>query len=125
LSGSTAAALLGDPKLSTLNCFTPLAPGNGTYDKEGFGTVRDHLGQQCVWRIVGNVFAASEEADERSPSLGTMVANRPSQHWIFRLEGIQDRALRRLAVQVELYLSIQTRKCAQMRRQHDSYHGSV
>ena len=54
-----------------------------------------------------------------------MVANRPAQHRIGRLERVEDGALRRRFLDVEGDLSLDARKRPQVVRKDDADHGSV
>ena len=56
---------------------------------------------------------------------GDVVADRPAQHRIAGLERVEDRALRDRTLDVELHLAVDARQRPQMRRKHDSDHGSV
>ena len=57
--------------------------------------------------------------------LRDVVADRPAQHRIAGLERVEDRALRDRALDLELHLAVDARQRPQMRREHDSDHGSV
>jgi hypothetical protein len=52
-----------------------------------------------------------------------VVAERPAQHRIAGLERVEDRALRRLTLDIQHHLIVDTRERPQMRREHDSDHG--
>src|SRR6516165_9300306 len=102
-----------------------LAAGNGPYDEKGFGPGRDRVGQRAVWRLMGQILLAGEEPQEGPALLCNVVADRPTQHRVAGLERVEDRALRNLAVDVELHLAIDARQRSQMHREHDSDHDSV
>jgi len=113
-----AADLLGSFSLS------PDSPArDGSQHHEGFCTRGDGVGQRGIRRFVGHIFRTGEETDERSSSLRDVVPNRAAQDGVARLELVQDRALRRRAVDVEAHLTGDPRERAQMRRQDDSDHG--
>ena len=70
--------------------------------------------QGRVGRLVGQVFFAGKEAQKRPPLLRDMVADGAAQHGIARLESVEDRAQRRLALDFELYFALdvrQVRRC--------------
>src|SRR5262249_21498650 len=69
---------------------------------------------------MGHILLAGEEPHERAALLRDVVANRPAQHRIGGLERIEDRALRRGAVDVELYFAVDARERPQMSRQDDA-----
>ena len=54
-----------------------------------------------------------------------MVADRSAQHGIAGLERVEDRALRDRALDLDAHLAADVRQRPQMRREHDSNHGSV
>src|SRR5438876_2956536 len=104
---------------------TALAAGNGPDDEKRFCPRRDRVGQRGVRRFVGQILLAGEEPQERTALLRDVVADRPAQHWIARLERVNDRALRGLTLNVELHLAADARQSPQMWREYDSDHGSV
>src|SRR5439155_1295763 len=102
-----------------------LAAGHGAHDQKRLGTERDRVGQRGVRRLVGQILLAGEEPHERPALLCDLVADRPEQHGIAGLEGVEERALRGSALDVELHLAVDARERPQMCREHDSDHGSV
>lgn len=54
-----------------------------------------------------------------------VVADRAAQHRIAGFERVEDRALRKLPLNVERHLAVDTRERPQMRWQHDADHGRV
>ncbi len=54
-----------------------------------------------------------------------MIANRPAQHGIARLERIENRALRDRTLNLKLYFLPNMRQRPKMLRKFDSNHGSV
>jgi hypothetical protein len=54
-----------------------------------------------------------------------VVADRSAQHRVAALQSVENRALRRLTCNVQLYLAFKVRKCPQMRRESDADHGRV
>src|SRR5439155_15774865 len=107
------------------HCTRPLAAGHGAHDQKGLGAERDRVGQRGVRRLVGQILLAGEEPHERPALLCDLVADRPAQHGIAGLEGVEERALRGRTLDVELHLAVDARERPQMCRQHDPDHGSV
>src|SRR6266568_5205832 len=83
-----------------------LAAGDGPDDEKGLRPRRDRLGQRGVRWLVGEVPLAGEEPQERPALLRDVVADRPAQHGIAGLEGVEDRALRSLALDLDLHLAL-------------------
>src|SRR6266404_574067 len=54
-----------------------------------------------------------------------MIADRPSQHRISRLEYVEDRTERNLTINLELHFVVDLRQRSQMIRERDSDHGST
>ena len=54
-----------------------------------------------------------------------LVPDRPAQHRVAGLQGVEHRPLRRLPLHLELHLAADLRQPAQVRRQDDSNHGRV
>src|SRR5262245_37443336 len=102
-----------------------LAASNGPDDKKRLRTSRDRGGQWGVGRLVGQILLAGKEPHERSALLRDMIADRPPQHRIAGLEGVEDRALSDRSLDVELHFSTDARQRSQMWREYDSDHGSV
>ncbi len=75
--------------------------------------------------LVGQILLAGEEAHERPAFQRHVVADRTAQHRIACLEGVEDRALRDLPLDLERHLALDVRELAQMWRQHDADHGNV
>ena len=71
------------------------------------------------------ILPAGEEADEVPALRRPVIANRPAQGRIARLQRVEDRALRRTLLGVEGDLSLDARKGSQVMRKHDADHGSV
>jgi len=64
-------------------------------DEQKWLVTRDNgIRQEEVRGLVGQIFAASEKAQEGAALLRDMVANRPSQHRVGRLERVESRAQR-------------------------------
>jgi hypothetical protein len=59
---------------------------------------------------VGEILLAGEEAQEGASAMGDVVADSPAQYRITRLKGVKDRALGRLALNVERHLAIDPRQ---------------
>src|SRR5262249_58424034 len=77
-----------------------------------------------VRRLLRQVFLAGEESHECPALSRDLVADRPAQHRIARLERVEDRALRHRPLDLELQLALDARERAQMRGQHHPDHGS-
>jgi len=101
------------------------AAGDGPYDQKGLRAGPDGFGQRGIRRFMGQIFGACEEPQERSAFVSDVVADRPAQHRIRRLERVEDRALRDRTPNVQLDLALDMRQRPQVRRKHDSDHGSV
>src|SRR5437660_12847859 len=65
---------------------TTLPAGNCPHDEEWLVALHDRIGQGSIRRFVRNVFAAGEEADERSALERVVFANGAAQHWVFVLQ---------------------------------------
>jgi hypothetical protein len=53
---------------------------------------------------VGQVFLASEEPQHRPPLLRNLIADRPAEHGIAGLHGVENGALRDRTLNIELHL---------------------
>jgi hypothetical protein len=71
------------------------------------------------------IFLAGEKAQESTPLLRDLIANRASQHGITRLQRIEHRALRDRTLDLELHFTADVRQGAKMLRKFDSNHGSL
>ena len=69
----------------------------------------DCIGERGVGRLVGEVFFAGEEAQERAALLRVVVADGAAQHGIAGLERVQHRALRDRALDFERHLTADVR----------------
>src|SRR5207244_13180161 len=101
------------------------AAGHGPGDETRLRPRSHRLGQGSVRRLMRQIFLAGEEPDERPPLLRDVVADRAAQHRVTGLQRVQDRALRRLTFDVELYLAADARQVPQMGWEHHSDHGSI
>ena len=102
-----------------------LAPGYRADNHKGLGSGCDSRGQWGVRRFMGQILSAGEESHKRTALLCNVIADGPAQHWIARLERIEDRALGHVSLDLELHLAVYAREFPQMCREHDSDHGSV
>ncbi len=66
------------------------------------------------------IFLASKKSQERPPLQRPMLANRPAQHRIARLERIEHCSLRGLPLDFEFHLSPNARQRSQMMRKQYS-----
>src|ERR1700693_536998 len=85
----------------------------------------DLVGQGRVDRFVGEVLFAGEEPEHWTASPRDVIANRPAQHRIRRLKGVEHGALRDGTIDLQLDLSTYIGKRAQVRRQLDADHDKV
>src|SRR5262249_41493979 len=53
------------------------------------------------------------------------IADRPAEHGVGRLEGVEHRALRHLALDLEPHLAVDARQLPQVRGEDDADHGRV
>ena len=94
-------------------------------DAERLGARDDRPGERHVGRIVRQVLLAAEEPHERPPLFGGLVADRPAEHRVLRLERVEHRALRDRRVHLQCHLAGHLGERLQMRGQHDPDHGNV
>ncbi|MCL4295544.1 MAG: hypothetical protein KJ077_07445 [Anaerolineae bacterium] len=71
------------------------------------------------------VLPTHEEPDKWPPLLRNVITNRPAQHRIARLKGVQNRALGNRPLNFKLDLAADPRQPAQMRRQYHPDHGNT
>src|SRR5579859_1796304 len=71
------------------------------------------------------VLFAGKEPQKWSALLRDVVTDRSGQHRISRLESVEDRALRRLALHFEFYLPADLGQCSQVGRKRDANHDRV
>jgi len=71
------------------------------------------------------VFFTGEEAQECSPLLGDVVANRSLEHRIAHLQRVEHRALGHWVSNIKLNFAADARQSAQVLWQHDPNHGNV
>src|SRR2546425_998928 len=97
-----------------------LAAGDRPDDEKGLRPRRDRVGERGIGRLVGQVPLAREKSQERPPLLGDVIADRPAQHGIVGLEGVEHRAPsdRPLPGDVERHLAFDLRQRPQVRRAH-------
>ena len=101
------------------------AAGDGRHNQKGLGPRRDRLRQGGVRQFMGEVLLAREEPHKRLALVPDVIADRPAQHRIAGLEGIEDRALRGPAINLKLHFAVEVRQHQERRREHDSDHGNV
>jgi hypothetical protein len=95
---------------------------HGPDNQEWLVTRRDRIRKRRVRQLVRQILLARVETYERSAFLRDVVANRPAQHGIGRLEGVEDRPLRDAALDVDRDFAIHAREVPQVRRKLDSNH---
>ena len=74
---------------------------------------------------MGQIFLASEEAQERPALLRNVITNSPAQHGIVSLERVEHRAKRGRTCDFDRHLVADVRQSSQMLREYDANHGSV
>src|SRR5579863_2776795 len=102
-----------------------LAAGDGSNNQKRLGAFGHRLGQRGVRRLMGQVLLAGEEAQERPALEGDVIADRPPQHGIAGLEGVEHRALRDRALDLERHLARDLRQGAQVGREYYSDHSGA
>jgi tetratricopeptide (TPR) repeat protein len=86
----------------------------------------DHgLGQRRIRRLVGQIQAAGEEADEGAALQRDVVANGAPQHRIADLQGVQHRALGHHPFHLKRHLLVDLGQGAQVVRDDDADHARV
>src|SRR5258707_14342462 len=80
--------------------------GDGPHQQERLRPRRDGVGQRGVRRFMRQILSTGEEPHKRTALVRDVLANRPAQHRIAGLERVEDRALRGLALDLELHLAI-------------------
>src|SRR5439155_26306591 len=110
---------------SRSSCIRASAAGHRPYDQKGFPPRRDRVREGSVRRLVGEILLARKEPYQWTPLLRGGITDRPAQHWILCLQRVEDRALRRRALNLERHLSADARQRPKMLRKHDVDHGSV
>src|SRR5215475_13013745 len=71
------------------------------------------------------VFAAGKKTNHWPANLRHLIAHRPAQHWIFRFNRVQQRALSQRSVELKFYFTFDVRQRTQIRRKNDAYHCTV
>jgi hypothetical protein len=99
-----------------------LASSDRPDNQKRFFPRRNRIRQRGVWRFVGEIFLAGEEAQEGAPLLCDLIANRAPQHRIARLERIEHRTLRDRPLDLELHFAVDVRQGAKVLRKFDSNH---
>src|SRR5258706_7738155 len=74
---------------------------------------------------MGKILLAGEEPQKRPPLLRNMIANRPAQHGIARLERVHHRTLRDRPLNIHLHLAGDVRQAPQVLRKQTPDHGRV
>src|SRR5439155_986368 len=107
---------------SRSSCIRASAAGHRPYDQKGFPPRRDRVREGSVRRLVGEILLAGKEPYQWTPLLRGGITDRPAQHWILCLQRVEDRALRRRALNLERHLSADARQRPKMLRKHDVDH---
>jgi hypothetical protein len=96
-----------------------LASCNGPHDQKRL-LPRDHRVRQWrVRRLMRKILLAGEEPQERPALLCHMVADRPPQHRIVRLECVDDGTLRNRTLDLDLHFPGYMRQPPQVWRKHN------
>ena len=88
-----------------------LPAGHSPHDEKRLGPYHDGVGQRGIRRCVGQILLTGEEPHERSALLRDVVADCPAQHRIAGFEGVENRALRRRTLDVQLHLAVDACQC--------------
>ena len=92
----------------------PLPARNRPNDNKRLLPGRDGIGERGVGRLVGEVFFAGEEAQERAALLRVVVADGSAQHGIARLERVEHGTQRDRSLDFERHLAADVRQVAEM-----------
>jgi hypothetical protein len=99
---------------------TQSAAGNRPNHQEGLLTGGHGVGQESIRRLERKILLAGEEAQEWTAGERNVVANRPAQHGVSSLEGIENGSLRGRSIDLELDFVAHVGQCAQVLRELDS-----
>ena len=66
-----------------------LTPCKGTDDQKRFGAIGNACWKPSIRRIVGQVFLAREEPDERASLMCGVIADRPAEYGVLRLQRVE------------------------------------
>src|SRR6476659_4987334 len=83
-----------------------LAASDRPHDQKRLCARRNRVGQQRIWRLMGQIFFAGEKPHERPALLRHMVTDGSAQHRIARLKRVEDRALRDWTLKLKLHLTV-------------------
>ena len=67
-----------------------LAASHRPYNPKRLSPCHDRIGQGDINRLMRQILSAGKEPDERPPLLRDVIANRPPEHGIRRLQRVQD-----------------------------------
>jgi hypothetical protein len=101
------------------------SPRHRPYYQQRLLPIRNRLRQQCIRRLMRQIFLTCKKSQKRSSLQRSMIANRPLQRWILCLQRIQHSPLRNRPGDVERHLTLDARQRSQMRRQFNPDHASV
>ena len=102
-----------------------LASGDRPNDAKGLAP-GDHIVRDGrVGGLEGQILPAGEEAQHGAPFFRCVIPNRPTQHGISGLQGIQDRPLGDRPLDLEADLFSNASQVAQVVRQDNPDHGNV
>src|SRR5437764_11489027 len=94
------------------------AAGDGADDEERLGAAFDSGWHRFVGGIVGEIFLTREEAQERAPLPGGVVADGAAQHGMTRLQRIQERVGCDGGLGLARHGAVDARRAGRMRAQY-------
>src|SRR5208283_2492473 len=103
---------------------TNLTSRHRANDQERFLTFGDRVGQLSLRRFVGPILFAGKKSHERAALQRAVLANRPAQRWITRLQRVEHGAQRHRSFNFKLHLAVHARQVAQMKWKYDANHDS-
>jgi hypothetical protein len=84
------------------------ASRHGANYEERLNTGNDFVRQWSLRRLVGQIFFACVESDERTASQRDVVANGPAKHRMARFESVEHRPQRSRRLDFKLHLTLHT-----------------
>lgn len=98
---------------------------DGADDEEGLLALAHGVGKGRFRRLMREVLAACEEAEEVAAFERAVIADRAFEHRILCFERVEHRANRRRSVNVQSDLTLSPGQCAQVEWDHNSDHVGV
>ena len=124
ISDGTAEADALTRQFLTVFLETASSAGDGPDDDERLLPRCDSIRQRGVGRLVGQIFLAGEEAQERAALLGVVVADGAAQHGIARLKCVQHRTLRDRTIDFERHLAADVGEVSEVEGEDYADHAS-